>query len=298
MKLLVIIVTYNAMQWAQRCFDSLNTSSIVPDVFVVDNGSTDGTQTFIQENYPKTIFQQSEENLGFGTANNIGLKYALDNNYDYVYLLNQDAWVMTDTFEKLIKISIENPDFGLISPMQMNADLYHIDKNFCKGLFDYQNKEFINELYNGNLKEIYETTPFIMAAHWFLTKDCIKKVGGFSPTFPHYGEDCNYINRVVYHGFKTGVAPLLKVVHDRGDRVEMPKRIMYQSYMGFLVILSNPLNECLFSSIAKMVFVCVKLCIKFKSLVPFLYFGKIIFNVKQILKNKSVSKKGDCAFLV
>lgn len=297
MKLLVIIATYNAMKWAKRCFDSLQTSSVVPDVFVVDNGSTDGTQTFVQNNYPEVIFQQSEKNLGFGAANNIGLKYALDNNYDYVYLLNQDAWVMTDTFEKLIKISQENPDFGLISPMQMNADLYHIDKNFCNGLFDYQNKEFINDSYNKNLKEIYETTPFIMAAHWFLTRECVKKVGGFSPTFPHYGEDCNYIHRVVYCGFKIGVAPLLKVVHDRGDRVEIPNRIIYQNYMGFLVMLSNPLNDSFFPLFAKIAVVCVELCIKFKSLVPLLFFGKTVFNVNLIKKNKRLSQKRNCAFL-
>ena len=132
MKLLVVIVTYNAMQWAERCFDSLRKSTIVPDVFVVDNGSTDGTQTYIHEHYPEVIFQQSKENLGFGKANNIGLQYALDNEYDYVYLLNQDAWVMPDTFEKLIIVHKEHPEYGILSPFQMEANMEHIDKNFKK----------------------------------------------------------------------------------------------------------------------------------------------------------------------
>ena len=285
------------MQWAKRCFDSLQTSTIAPDVFVVDNGSTDGTQAYIQDNYPKTLFQQSKENLGFGAANNIGLRYALENNYDYVYLLNQDAWVMPDTFEKMIKISQDNPEFGLISPMQMNADLYHIDKNFCNGLFDYQNKEVINDLYNNNLKDIYETTPFVMAAHWFLTRKCIEKVGGFSPTFPHYGEDCNYTDRVAFYGFKIGITPLLKVVHDRGERVDMPQKVMYQNYMDFKVMLSNPLNNSLFLSFAKVSFVSIKLFFKFKSLKPFLYFWKTVFNVSIISKNKKISMSNDCAFL-
>ncbi len=48
--LLVIIVTYNAMQWAKRCFDSLLASSVKCDVYVVDNGSTDRTQDYIQKN--------------------------------------------------------------------------------------------------------------------------------------------------------------------------------------------------------------------------------------------------------
>ena len=83
MKLLVIIVTYNAMQWAERCFSSLRNSIVRPDVFVVDNGSTDGTQIFVKEHYPDVMFHQSEENLGFGNANNMGLQHALDYNYDY-----------------------------------------------------------------------------------------------------------------------------------------------------------------------------------------------------------------------
>lgn len=296
MKLLIIIVTYNAMKWAKRCFDSLQTSSVVPDVFVVDNGSTDGTQTFVQNNYPEVIFQQSETNLGFGAANNIGLKYALDNNYDYVYLLNQDAWVMTDTFEKLIKISQNNPEFGLISPMQMNADLYHIDKNFCSNIFSYYKQEIINDIYNRNLKYIYETTPFVMAAHWFLTRKCIQKVGLFSPTFKHYGEDNNYAHRIVYHGFKIGITPQLKVVHDRGERVDSFEKIMYLYYISFLVALSNPLNISNFITIAEKSAKCFYLILKFKSLKPIFYFWKIIFSITMILKNKKISQNKSCAF--
>lgn len=297
MKLLVIIVTYNAMKWAKRCFDSLLTSTIIPEIYVIDNGSTDGTQDFIAEKYPKVIFQQSEKNLGFGAANNIGLKYALENNYDYVYLLNQDAWVMPDTFEKLIIISQDNPEFGLISPMQMNADLYHLDKNFCTGLFDYQNKDVINDLYNNNLKDIYETTPFVMAAHWFLTRKCIEKIGGFSPTFRHYGEDNNYAHRVVYHGLKIGVVPSLKVVHDRGERVDAPKKLMYLYYTSFLVALSNPTLENNFHLIIKSATISTMLTLKYKSLIPIMYFFKLISNITKLLKNKKMTLQQGSLFL-
>ena len=76
--LLVIIVTYNAMKWVDRCFDSLIDSTYPNDVFVVDNGSTDGTQDYIKSKYPNVIFVQSGENLGFGKANNLGFKYAIE----------------------------------------------------------------------------------------------------------------------------------------------------------------------------------------------------------------------------
>ena len=266
------------MQWAERCFKSLQTSTIVPDVFVVDNGSSDGTQAYIQEYYPQTIFQQSKENLGFGAANNIGLKYALKNDYDYVYLLNQDAWVMSNTFEKLIKISQDNPEFGLISPMQMNADLYHIDKNFCHGLFDYQNKDVINDLYNNNLKDIYETTPFVMAAHWFLTRKCIEKIGGFSPTFRHYGEDNNYAHRVVYHGLKIGVVPSLKVVHDREDRIYSSNKQMFLNYTSMLVRLSSPLITNKIKNIIGFFITSALNALRIKSFLPIKYGNRLIIS--------------------
>ena len=59
--LLVIVVTYNAMPWAERCFDSLKHSSIPNDIFVIDNGSTDGTQAYVRQNIPSAIFVQSEK---------------------------------------------------------------------------------------------------------------------------------------------------------------------------------------------------------------------------------------------
>lgn len=209
MQLLVVIVTYNAMQWAKKCFDSLEASSITNDVFVVDNGSTDGTQEYIRSNYPSVIFKQSETNLGFGKANNIGLQYALDNNYDYVYLLNQDAWVMPDTFEKLINVQKDNPKYGILSPMQLEGNKKNFDKNF-RNLVLYRplNDDFpIDDLYFKNLKEVYEV-DFVMAAHWLISADCLKKVGGFSPTFPHYGEDNNFLQRARFYRYKIGLSQM------------------------------------------------------------------------------------------
>jgi len=292
MNLLVIVVTYNAMRWAKHCFDSLQTSTIVPDVFVVDNGSTDGTQEFIQKNYPKMFFFQSEENLGFGAANNIGLKYALENKYDFVYLLNQDAWVLPETFEKLMKLSCDNPEFGLLSPMQMNADLYHIDKNFCMGLFSYQNKEIINDMYNNKLKDIYETTPFVMAAHWFLTRRCIEKIGGFSKTFKHYGEDNNYAERVLFHGFKVGVTPLERVVHDRGERVDDTNKKIYLNYIYLLLAMSSPFNKK--KEMIVSFFRLLSSTIRYKSFRPIIYVLKIIFHLILIYKNKKKTISGTC----
>ena len=73
-KIYVIIVTYNAMKWAERCFSSLRKSSVPVHTIVVDNGSIDGTQEFITTHFQEVEFVQSAENLGFGKANNLGME--------------------------------------------------------------------------------------------------------------------------------------------------------------------------------------------------------------------------------
>lgn len=296
-KLLVIIVTYNAMQWVERCFSSLEKSSIQNDVFVVDNGSSDGTQGYIKNNYPTVIFKQSETNLGFGKANNVGLQYALDNHYDYVYLLNQDAWVMPDTFEELIKVQQENLDYGILSPMQLQGNGKNFDKNFRNfTLYRSLNDVFpIDDFYFNDLKEVYEV-DFVMAAHWLISVDCLKKVGGFSPTFPHYGEDDNYIQRARYFNYKIGVVPIANAIHDRADRVISREQQMYFNYKKWLVKMSNPLNYK-----AHFKYLIIKDTIsqikKYRSFVPINYCSKLLIDYNKIIENKQYSINNEKAFL-
>jgi len=285
------------MQWAERCFDSLRKSTVKPDVFVVDNGSTDGTQAYIQEHYPEVKFQQSETNLGFGKANNLGLQYALDNDYNYVYLLNQDAWVMEDTFEKLIEISKKNPKYGILSPFQMNADLYHIDCGFIKTVLSWSsNPDICSDMFNNHYKDIYPASS-VMAAHWFITRECLMKVGGFSPSFPHYAEDYNYMDRVNYKEMQVGIVPTLRVVHDRGWREETAEKRIYLMHMGYIRTLSNPTMSKKKGS-AVVFYNALIGMLKYKSFKPIRNWMKVLSNRKAILKNREISMNTECAFLI
>lgn len=296
MKVLVIIVTYNAMRWIDRCLGSLRTSTCVPDVFVVDNGSTDGTQSYIRDNYSEVIFIQSNENIGFGKANNLGLQYAKDNNYDYVYLLNQDAWIFPDTLGTLIEISKRNPEYGILSPFQMEANLEHIDKVFKRIVCSWQSSPYLlDELYLKKGNEII-SVEFIMAAHWFITRQCFLKVGGFSPTFPHYGEDYNYIHRAHFWGFRIGLTPALQVVHDREDRPVPQKKQIYLKYIFGLVKLSNPSINVAYA-FSQIIYISLRSLFTFKSLIPIWNLVKICLGSLKILSNRKISIRHECAFL-
>lgn len=254
-RILVVVVTYNPHEWVNRCFGSLRTSVMNVDAFVVDNNSTDGGVMEIQEKYPEVMIYRSRKNLGFGQANNVGLRYALEKGYDYVYLLNQDAWVLSDTLQTLVSVAEKHDEYGILSPMQLEKDEKTYESLFYKYVICSDNLRcsLHEKLYNvDTLEEVYDI-PFAMAAHWLVTKRCLQTVGGFSPTFFHYGEDNNYIHRVFFHGFKLGLVPYAKAVHDSGMKSvkELRDSAHYRIYNSELVYLSNPNTDYLIKNSIK-----------------------------------------------
>lgn len=233
-RVLVIIVTFNGLKWADKCFTSLRKSDFPVDVFVVDNGSSDGTPEYVREHFPEVMLHCTGENYGFGKANNIGLAHALSEGYDYVYLLNQDAWVQPDTIGSLIKAMETDPSYGILSPLQMTASMTAPDPRFAAKCLDGPVGTYLKG-------RIYDVS-FVMAAHWLISRSCIETVGGFSPAFRHYGEDDNYIHRAVYHGFKVGFCGGVHAVHDRDMRPCTRTSAMRLKCVASVVKVSNPLN--------------------------------------------------------
>ena len=122
MKILAIIVTYDGMRWIDRCLGSVYASQVPMDAFVADNDSSDGTAGYVAELFPQAVLVRNASNLGFAEGNNQGFRYALEQGYDYVYLLNQDAWVDPDTVGELVRMHEAHPEFGILSPYQYRAD--------------------------------------------------------------------------------------------------------------------------------------------------------------------------------
>lgn len=215
-KIYVIIVTYNAMKWAEKCFSSLRKSSVFVQAIVVDNGSNDGTQDFIKLNFPEVEIIQNQENLGFGKANNLGIERAYKNGADFFYLMNQDAWIYENSVQELLNIYENHPkkeEIGILSPMHLDGTEKKLDIFLDKYISQNFENRMISDLYLNSTKSFYEIS-FINAAHWFIPKSTIEKVGGFNPYFFHYGEDNEYVNRVHYHRKKILLCTESKVVHD------------------------------------------------------------------------------------
>jgi len=241
-KVFVIIVTYKGQSWYEKLFSSLRLSTIPVDVIVVNNGGDDGTKEYLQECFPEVIILSPLENLGFGKGNNLGIRYAIEHDCDYVFLLNQDAWIEPDTIEKLVSIHKNHSEYGLISPMHLNVDgTGLVMKCFCQ---QPNNEKLITDLYLNQLSDIYETT-YIHAAAWLLPRNTLETVGGFDPIYKHYEEDDDYLNRVRFHHLKIGVCPSARIVHDhRCSNNPFNRKSRYHHEQELLVKLTN-LNSSL-----------------------------------------------------
>ncbi|MAN60038.1 MAG: glycosyl transferase family 2 [Flavobacteriaceae bacterium] len=202
------------MPWIEKCLQSCGDHSIV----VVDNNSSDRTVSSIQQHFPKVKVLSQNENLGFGQANNLGITYALNNGAEYVFLLNQDAYLEQGGIEKLIEIHKCEPELGILSPVHLNGSGRLLDRNFSYYLGYDNNANFYSDAIFQRWQRFYEV-PFVNAAAWLLPKSTLLKVGGFDPLFFHYGEDDNYCQRLRFHNLKIAVVPAVYIKHDREDRL-------------------------------------------------------------------------------
>ena len=286
-RILVIVVTYNGAKYIENCLAPLQSSGDNIETIVVDNGSTDATADIVKRCFPKVIVVEAKKNLGFGAANNVGFRYALANGFDYVYLLNQDAWIAPEDIERLARINAARPEFGIISPLQVYRDKTRLDLNFSKTL----PRELINDcvLNTAGESDVYATdNRMVQAAHWLIGCEVLRKVGGFSPAFFHYGEDHNLCHRVWYWGYKVGIVPSVRGVHDREARVDSEAKKIYLISQQWKYFISNPnltnkrglllAGRSMFSSL---------LAYKFKIVKPvFSFFGEL----RGVLRTKRASR--------
>ncbi|MBS2098550.1 glycosyltransferase family 2 protein [Carboxylicivirga linearis] len=231
--LFTIIVSYNFEKWIDKCLGSFASSTMLSQIIVVDNNSTDNTVSIIKENYPEVILIENKKNLGFGQANNLGIKYAIDHNAEFVFLLNQDAWIQANTFEKMVSAyqSLNDQSIGLLSPVHLDSK-----DNIEKGFLNYisKNHKLLNDLFLNKKKNHY-TIDFVNAAAIMLSVECLKTVGGFEPEFFHYGEDVNFFQRIKFHNFKAVLIPDAFITHARDlenkERKTSLQRTFYFEFM-------------------------------------------------------------------
>lgn len=248
------------MKWLPECLESTRPFPLI----VVDNCSSDGTQEYIKFNYPEVILLEQEENLGFGKANNIGISYALKRGADFVFLLNQDAFLQPETINVLLKVSQENPHYGILSPIHMSKSGKKLEPVFSYYL--KKNDKLISDLLlNHSLNVLYDYN-MINAAGWLLPARTLKIVGGFHPMFFLYGEDDNYCQRVLYHNLKIGVCLKAFIRHDSGNSyhtvLKKGSKIYFEKFLNQIRVKYADVNSDVYKDIKSLKKLYLKQVIK------------------------------------
>jgi GT2 family glycosyltransferase len=213
----IIIVTYNAETWIPFFAPPLEKLPERWRVVVIDNGSTDDGLTILKENYPQFQVIANEANLGFGAANNIGMSLAIQEGADYVFLLNQDARIVPEDIKKLVEVQKRHPECLIVSPIHLDGPGDEMDASFASYCAPAYCPSLYRDALKGELQEVYHAT-LGNAAAWLLSRECLCRIGGFNPLFFLYGEDDDYRNRVISHGYRLGVVPAAFAMHDRASR--------------------------------------------------------------------------------
>ena len=109
----IIIVNWNSKDYVRNCIASIraHTSSIEYEIIVVDSGSFDGCGRMLQSIYPEVHFVQSNLNVGFARANNLGAESARGR---VLLFLNPDTEVMNGAIERLYRNVSSLPDTGVL----------------------------------------------------------------------------------------------------------------------------------------------------------------------------------------
>src|SRR3972149_8894642 len=116
-KVFIIVLNWNGYRDTVDCLRSIEKCSYTAyEVVVVDNGSTDGSVERLKKDFKDVVYIENKENLGYTGGNNVGIKYAMDRRGEFIWLLNNDTLIESDSLDILIRAAKDNPYAGVLSP--------------------------------------------------------------------------------------------------------------------------------------------------------------------------------------
>ncbi len=280
----IIIVNYNVKEFLQNLLTSIQKSSlnVTKEIIVVDNASDDGSVEIIQEKFPDVKLIANKVNVGFGNANNIGLKLASGK---FILLINPDAIVQEDTFQKLIEFFNSTPDAGIAGCKVLNSDgslqlacrrgfpgpwtsftkVTGLSKLFPNNrLFARYNLTYLDE------NKTYEVDA-ISGAFMMMRREVYEKIGGFDPEFFMYGEDLDLCYRTQKAGFKVYYVHTTQIIHYKGEstkRSNLDETKVFYDAMHLFV-------KKHFSS-SFLVQIILRFAIVLRKLAAFVYYYKLV----------------------
>ncbi len=229
----VIIVNFNEAEYTRQCLTSLQKQSYPNiEIIVVDNGSNDDSVKVIKK-FPRIKLIQNKSNLGFATPNNQGVKEAKG---EYIFLLNNDAYVQKDTIKKVIEYMEKNSKVGVVQNKILLAEKPELTDStgsfFTKTGFLIHEGHAQPDSTSKKPKEVFS----IKGASMFARKSLIEKIGLFDDNYFAYFEETDFCWRVLLAGFEVIYLPISTTYHHLGktSRKQNPSFIQFHSFKNRL----------------------------------------------------------------
>ena len=229
MKLSIVIVNWKTKELTAAAIASVfeQTKALLFEVILIDNNSADGSVEALRAQFPQITIVENNANLGFGKANNQGMRLAKG---QYIMLLNSDTVVLDHALEKMVTYLDEHPEVMMIGPKVLNADrtfqhacrrmlptpassFYHLF-----GLVKIFRKSARVNAYKGYNREPNVTEPVeaLSGAAMMFRRQVFEVTGGFDERFFMYGEDLDFSKQVFDQGWKTMFVHTAEIIHYGG----------------------------------------------------------------------------------
>ena len=231
--LAAVIVSHDVRDLLRGCLGSIEKSAtrLKIDVWVVDNGSSDGTSTMIREQYPWVNLIESD-NVGFSRGNNLALRQILARAESadlprFVLLLNPDTELPPAALTTMVDFLEAHPEAGVVGPKLVRKDgsldlacrrsfpspgvsFYHfvgLGRIFPRSrLFGRYNLTFLDP------DEISEVDS-VVGAFMLVRGEILRTVGLLDEAFFMYGEDLDWALRIKKAGWKVLYNGAVSVFH-------------------------------------------------------------------------------------
>lgn len=211
----IIVLHWKGIQHTLACLASLN--SLTYDnytVVLVDNGSQDLIPDDIKRQFPKVKYLRLDKNYGFAGGSNKGIEYCLKNNAEYVWLLNNDTRVHSDSLSLLVEAALENPKAALLA----GAVKDKIDQDYLGnglGEIDYKKaKTYLRPCPQDAINPI--SCEWICGCNLLIKASAAKELGAFAEEYFLYFEDTEICYRYKKAGYDCLLVPQACVEHIGG----------------------------------------------------------------------------------
>jgi len=212
----IIIINWNGLKDTLECLDSLGKISY-PNykIVVIDNGSKKNQADKIKSRFPNIELIKNKKNRGFVIANNQGIKKALNNNANYVLLLNNDTIAKSNFLDYLIDYAEKNKEAGILNPKILYPNSNKIWSLGGKISYSTGFSIYIGKGKNSNKWNEVIEPDFASGCALLIKREVIKKIGLLDPIYFAYYEDNDFSFRAKRASYKIKVIPESIIWHKK-----------------------------------------------------------------------------------